>query len=238
MDGRSHSPTRILVSAILVVAGSLLLLATVLARPARSAPAGSRTAAAKIGGTLRVNLSTTDVQYTDPSLEYESTGWQVEYATALKLLNWKETKAQLVNEAASRFTVAPNGKRYTFTIRPGLRLSNGEKITARNFQYAFQRATSPRMNSPAGRLPLRSRSKSSAACRWSASGAAGSRRSRSTRCARRESSRTSSSAPIRTRFSRGQWPRASPPPCYRACRPTRATGGRGSCASSRRCRRG
>jgi len=149
MDGRSHSPTRILVSAILVVAGSLLLLAAVLARPARSAPAGSRTAAAKIGGTLRVNLSTTDVQYTDPSLEYESTGWQVEYATALKLLNWKETKAQLVNEAASRFTVAPNGKRYTFTIRPGLRLSNGEKITARNFQYAFQRATSPRMNSPA-----------------------------------------------------------------------------------------
>jgi ABC-type transport system substrate-binding protein len=149
MDGRSHSPARILVSAILVVAGSLLLLAAVLARPARSAPAGGRTAAAKIGGTLRVNLSTTDVQYTDPSLEYESTGWQVEYATALKLLNWKETKAQLVNEAASRFTVAPNGKRYTFTIRPGLRLSNGEKITARNFQYAFQRATSPRMNSPA-----------------------------------------------------------------------------------------
>jgi ABC-type transport system substrate-binding protein len=149
MDGRSHAPTRILVSAILVVAGTLLLLAAALARPARSAPAGRASGAAKVGGTLRVNLSTTDVQYTDPSLEYESTGWQVEYATALKLLNWKETKAQLVNEAASRFTVAPNGKRYTFTVRPGQRLSNGEKITARNFQYAFQRAMSPRMNSPA-----------------------------------------------------------------------------------------
>jgi ABC-type transport system substrate-binding protein len=149
MDGRSHSPARILVSAILVVAGTLLLLAAVLARPARSAPAGSASGAAKVGGTLRVNLSTTDVQYTDPSLEYEATGWQIEYATALKLLNWKETKAQLVNEAASRFTVAPNGKRYTFVIRPGLRLSNGEKVTARNFQYAFQRAANPRMNSPA-----------------------------------------------------------------------------------------
>ncbi len=76
MDGRSHSPRRILFSAILVVAGTLLLLAAALARPAHSAPA------AKAGGTLRVNLSTTDVQYTDPSLEYEGTGWQIEYATA------------------------------------------------------------------------------------------------------------------------------------------------------------
>ncbi len=104
----------------------------------------------RAGGTLRVNLSTTDVQYTDPSLEYESTGWQVEYATALKLLNWKETKAQLFPEAATSFPlVAAGGKRYTFHIRPGQRLSNGEKVTARNFQYAFQRAVNARMNSPA-----------------------------------------------------------------------------------------
>jgi ABC-type transport system substrate-binding protein len=143
MDGRSHAP-RIFISAILVVAGTLLLLAAALARPAHSAPA------AKIGGTLRVNLSTTDVQYTDPSLEYESTGLQVDYATALKMLNWKETKAQLFPEAATSFPlVSAGGKRYTFHIRPGQRLSNGEKVTARNFQYAFQRAVNARMNSPA-----------------------------------------------------------------------------------------
>ena len=46
------------------------------------------------------------MQYTDPSLEYESTGWQVEYATALKLLNWKETKATLFPEAATLPLVA------------------------------------------------------------------------------------------------------------------------------------
>jgi len=131
MDGRSHSPRRIFFSAILVVAGTLLLLAAALARPAHSA------SAAKAGGTLRVNLSTTDVQYTDPSLEYEGTGW-------------KETKAQLFPEAATSFPlVSAGGKRYTFHIRPGQRLSNGEKVTARNFQYAFQRAANPRMNSPA-----------------------------------------------------------------------------------------
>src|SRR5439155_26845113 len=125
-----------------------LLVAASFAGSASSA-SQSKGSASKVGGTLRVNLSTTDLEYTDPALEYESTGWQVEYATALKLLNWKETKAQLFNEAASRFTVAPSGKRYTFTIRPGLKLSNGQAVTAANFKLAFTRATSAKMNSPA-----------------------------------------------------------------------------------------
>ncbi len=150
MNGRSHSPTRIAISAVLVVAGTLLLVAAALAGPAQSGTPNSRSKAGKAGGTLRVNLSTTDVQYTDPSLEYESTGWQVEYATALKLLNWRETKATLFPEAASSFPlVAAGGRRYTFHVRPGQRLSNGEKITAANFKYAIQRANNPRMNSPA-----------------------------------------------------------------------------------------
>jgi ABC-type transport system substrate-binding protein len=125
-----------------------LLVAASFAGSASSA-SQSKGSTSKVGGTLRVNLSTTDFNYTDPSLEYESPGWQLEYATALKLLNWRETKAQLYNEAASRVTVSPNGKRYTFTIRPGLRLSNGEKITAANFRFAIQRANNPKMQSPA-----------------------------------------------------------------------------------------
>ena len=150
MDGRTYSPTRIAISAILVVAAAMLLVAAALAGPTRSAAASGPAAAGKVGGTLRVNLSTTDVQYTDPSLEYESTGWQIEYATALKLLNWRETKATLFPEAATSFPlVSAGGRRYTFHIRPGLRLSNGEKITAANFRYAFQRANNPKMNSPA-----------------------------------------------------------------------------------------
>ena len=135
-------------SIVTAMIGVGLLVAASFAGSASSA-SQSKGSASKVGGTLRVNLSTTDVEYTDPALEYESTGWQIEYATALKLLNWKETKAQLFNEAASRFTVASNGKRYTFTIRPGLKLSNGEAVTAANFKLAFTRATSAKMNSPA-----------------------------------------------------------------------------------------
>ena len=135
-------------SIVALLIGAGLLAAAAFAGSASSAPQ-SKKSGAKVGGTLRVNLSTTDVEFTDPALEYETTGWQIEYATALKLLNWKETKAQLFPEGASAFPrVGLGGRRYTFRIRKGLRLSDGSKVTAQSFQYAFQRALSAKMHSP------------------------------------------------------------------------------------------
>ena len=137
------------ISIVTAMIGVGLLVAASFAGTASSA-SQSKGSASKVGGTLRVNLSTTDLQYTDPALEYESTGWQVEYATGLKLLNWQEKKASLFPEAAAAFPrVAAGGRKYTFTIRKGLRLSNGEAITAANFKLAFARATSAKMQSPA-----------------------------------------------------------------------------------------
>jgi len=128
------------ISIVTAMIGVGLLVAASFAGTASSA-SQSKGSASKVGGTLRVNLSTTDLQYTDPALEYESTGWQVEYATGLKLLNWQEKKASLFPEAAAAFPrVAAGGRKYTFTIRKGLRLSNGEAITAANFKLAFARA--------------------------------------------------------------------------------------------------
>jgi peptide/nickel transport system substrate-binding protein len=140
---------KLLLSIVTAMIGVGLLVAAAFAGSASSAPQ-SKGSASKAGGTLRVNLSLTDLQYTDPSLEYESTGWQVEYATQLKLLNWKETKATLFPEAATSFPrVGGGGRVYTFTIRKGLRLSNGENITAANFRYAIQRVANPKMQSGA-----------------------------------------------------------------------------------------
>src|SRR5438067_5917536 len=126
-------------SIVVLVIGAGLLVAATFAGSASSAPQ-SKKSAAKVGGTLKVNLSTTDVEFTDPALEYETTGWQVEYATALKLLNWKETKAQLFPEAARAFPrIGLGGRRYTFSLRHGLRLSDGSKVTAQSFKWAFTR---------------------------------------------------------------------------------------------------
>src|SRR4051812_8909842 len=90
---------------------------------------------AKAGGTLNVDL-TTDVDYTDPALSYLSTGWELEYATGFKLLNYPDgmgpRTSQLVPEAAAGFPrVSNNGKTYDFTIKANFtKFSNGQPVTA------------------------------------------------------------------------------------------------------------
>jgi peptide/nickel transport system substrate-binding protein len=135
-------------SALMAVLGVSLLVA------AGFANAASTSSAAKRGGTMRMNMSATDVDFTDPSLAYGTISWQIEYATALKLVNYPDKAppagGRLQPEAAVGMPiVSNNGKTYKFKIKSGLRLSNGEKITAKNFQKAIFRALTKSMQSPA-----------------------------------------------------------------------------------------
>jgi peptide/nickel transport system substrate-binding protein len=119
--------------------------------------AGTATATnkAKTGGTLNVDL-TTDVDFTDPALSYLSTGWELEYATCLKLMNYPDglgpRTSQLVPEAAAGFPrVSNGGKTYDFTISAGFtKFSDGSKVTPASFKAAFDRNADAKMQSPAG----------------------------------------------------------------------------------------
>jgi ABC-type oligopeptide transport system substrate-binding subunit len=103
---------------------------------------------------MNVDLST-DVDYTDPALDYLSTGWEIEYATCLKLMNYPDANgakgSQLTPEAAAGFPkVSNNGKTYDFTVNAGFtKFSNGQPVTAANFKAAFDRDADPKMQSPA-----------------------------------------------------------------------------------------
>ena len=105
------------------------------------------------GGTLTVDL-TTDVDYTDPALDYLSTGWELEWATCLKLFNYPDANGakgqQLTPEAAAGFPkVSNNGKIYDFTVNAGFtKFSNGQPVTAASFKAAFDRDADPKMQSP------------------------------------------------------------------------------------------
>ena len=82
---------------------------------AKSAKAGAQ------GGTLNIDLPN-DVDYTDPALDYLSTGWEIEYATCLKLMNYPDANgakgSQLVPEAARGFPkVSNSGKTYDFNVQ-------------------------------------------------------------------------------------------------------------------------
>jgi ABC-type oligopeptide transport system substrate-binding subunit len=108
----------------------------------------------KQGGTLNVALST-DVDYTDPALDYLSSGWEIEYATCLKLMNYPDASgpksAQLVPEAAAGFPKVSNGgKVYDFNVKAGFtKFSTGQPVTAANFKAAIDRDADPKMQSPA-----------------------------------------------------------------------------------------
>jgi ABC-type oligopeptide transport system substrate-binding subunit len=115
--------------------------------------AGARQA--KTGGTLNVDL-TTDIDYTDPALSYLSTGWELEYATCLKLVNYPDLNgprsSQLIPEAAAGFPkVSNNGKTYDFTVNASFtKFSDGSPVTAASFKAAIDRIADPKMQSPAG----------------------------------------------------------------------------------------
>src|SRR6476469_1297127 len=106
------------------------------------------------GGTMTVDLAN-DIDYTDPALDYLSTGWEIEYATCLKLMNYPDANgpkgSQLTPEAAAGFPkVSNNGKTYDFTVKAGFtKFSNGQAVTAANFKAAIDRDADPKMQSPA-----------------------------------------------------------------------------------------
>src|ERR671925_220863 len=145
---RSHMHRRLWLSAFMAALGALLLVV------AGFAKAASTSQAAKKGGTMRLNMSDTDLDFSDPSLSYYVIGWQVEFATQIKLVNYPDKAApagsRLVPEAAVAMpTISKDGKTYTFTIRKGLRFSDGSAITAKNFKWAFDRSATKAQQSPA-----------------------------------------------------------------------------------------
>jgi ABC-type transport system substrate-binding protein len=127
---------------------SLAMLATGTALLAAAQLAGA--AAEKKGGIFKVGTTGASVQI-DPQLSYVTTGWWLEYATAAKLYDYRPD-GTLRPEVASRFAVSKNGSRYTFFLRKGFRFSDGTPVTARNFQYAFERARNPNLQSPAAQF--------------------------------------------------------------------------------------
>lgn len=110
---------------------------------------------AKRGGTLRVNVSNGDFDFTDPGLAYTTLSWAMLYTTQVLLVNYPEKNGAaggvLYPEAATSFPiVSQDGRTYTFHIRPGLRFSDGTPVTAGSYRRAWERILSPKMGSPRG----------------------------------------------------------------------------------------
>ena len=117
---------------------------------AAAAPGSGR---AVRGGTLRVNISKSDVTTLDPQIDYEFLGGAILWITCVKLVYYPDRAApvgsQLRPEAAAGLPrVSRDGRTYTFRIRSGYRFNTGEAVTAASFGRAFERIFAPKMGSP------------------------------------------------------------------------------------------
>ena len=137
--------------AMLAVGAGLMVAASFAGAASGSSPKSS-SVGAKTGGTLQIEMDS-DLDFADPQLDYLSTGWQLQYATQVKLFNFPDKNgpagAQLVPEgAAGQPLVSKDGKTYTIRIKPGFTFSDGKPVTAANYAYAINRSLNPKMNAP------------------------------------------------------------------------------------------
>ena len=139
--------------AMLAVGASLLVAAGFASTSSASSPASSGKVA-KTGGTLNYDLQS-DIDFSDPALDYYVPGWEIEYATCLKLLNYPDANgpksAQLVPEAATGFPKVSNGgKTYDFNVSaPWTKFNDGSAVGPANFQHEIERLADPKMQSGA-----------------------------------------------------------------------------------------
>jgi YVTN family beta-propeller protein len=101
------------------------------------------------GGTLRL-VSSTDVPSLDPANAYGAFSSQILYATCAQLLNYPDKAgtagSQLIPEVAQSLPHrSPDGRTYTFKIRPGFRFSppSNEPVTAQTFKDTIERTLNP-----------------------------------------------------------------------------------------------
>ena len=100
------------------------------------------------GEELRVSTPTDTAVDPDP-MGGKGSVRQVMYSTCANLLYYPDSAGsagrQLRPEiAAAMPAVSPDGRTYTFRIRPGYRFSSGEPVTAETFRHTLERSLSPK----------------------------------------------------------------------------------------------
>ncbi len=87
----------------------------------------------------------------DPALAFDIGSLKVLMHLFEGLVNYDPRDASPVPAAAERWEVSPDGRTFTFRLRPAL-WSNGDPLTAGDFVYAWRRAADPKTPSPKDRL--------------------------------------------------------------------------------------
>lgn len=116
---------------------ALLALAACTAEPSTRAAAGN---------VLRL-ADQDDIPTLDPALGYDVASWQFEEMLFSTLVGYDD-EGGLQPEVAAEWEISPDGRTYTFRLRPDVRFSSGRPVTAADFRFALRRVLRPATRSP------------------------------------------------------------------------------------------
>ena len=99
------------------------------------------------GGTMTISFKD-DVATLDPAIGYDWQNWPIIKSIFDGLMDYKPGSTDLTPNLAESFTVSPDGKTYTFKLRPDVKFTNGRQLTADDVLYSITRTCNPKTQSP------------------------------------------------------------------------------------------
>ena len=104
---------------------------------------GAPALAATPKDTLVIAFAFDDIITLDPAEVFEISGGEIMGNTYDRLVRLDiSDPSKLVGDVAKSWTISPDGKTYTFEIKPGLKFASGNALTADEVAWSLQRAVS------------------------------------------------------------------------------------------------
>jgi oligopeptide transport system substrate-binding protein len=97
------------------------------------------------GGTLHLAFAS-DIDSLDPALFTAATSSNIVALLFRGLLDFDDGTG-LVPDQAQDWNISPDGRTYTFHLRPGVRFANGREVEAEDYVFAFERVLNPKTGS-------------------------------------------------------------------------------------------
>ena len=118
------------------VGGSLAVLGGGALTAADMRPAG----AAAAGGKMLSVATLLNINTLDPGRTLENETNNIDHVTYDALVTFEDEDLKTIRPSlATRWTVAPDGLTYTFTLRPNVKFASGNPMTAADFKWSFER---------------------------------------------------------------------------------------------------
>ena len=99
----------------------------------------------RYGGAVKVAFRS-DIPSLDPALSYDTESWAACFMLYDGLVGYGDS-TEIVPAIAESWLISDDGKKYTFTLRQGVKFTNGREVEAGDFKYAIERVLEPKTRS-------------------------------------------------------------------------------------------